>query len=332
MNFLEKIDFIFKLFTAIVFKKKSPLIISWNITYKCNLRCKYCGWWKPKAKELTTAEVICLVKKLASMKSKAISFSGGEPLLRDDLEEIIDVCKREKIYVSINTNGTLVKSKINKIKKADIIRLSLDGPADVNDFVRGKGVYDSVIESILTCKKTGLKVEATATISRYNVNHILDILNIAKKYGIKVYFQPADHSHFYSSKQNFLSWLADEDDYKKAITLLIKEKNKGNIFIGNTVAGLKYLYYWPHPRRITCFMKYFFCNIDPDGRIFICDSFPNYRKFSKPIDSDFGKTFYSLSLPYLCKQCWCASFADLNSLASFKENIVLNLWRGLKRL
>jgi MoaA/NifB/PqqE/SkfB family radical SAM enzyme len=329
MNFIEKINIFCKLAGVFVSRKRIPLIISWNITYRCNLQCSYCGWWKNNTEELTTDQIIYLIEDFVSMGTKFISFGGGEPLLREDLGEIIDFCKRKKIYISINTNGTLVKEKMNKIKKADTIKLSLDGPAYINDLVRGKGGYDNVVEAIAECRKKGLKVDITTVISRYNVGHIPEILRMAEKHNTGIYFQPADNTHFYSCKENISSWLPDKKDYKKAITLLINDKAKGNKFINNTLAGLQHLYYWPQAKKVACFMSFILCNVDPDGRIFICDSFPNYRKFSKTIDFNLKKTFDNLSLPYSCKQCWCASLADFNSLAVLKPNIALNMWRRL---
>jgi len=98
-----------------VFKKRFPLAVGWNITYRCNLQCKYCGWWENRASELNTKDIIGLIKELAFLGTKFISFSGGEPLLREDLGDIIDFCKMKGIYVSINSNGTLVKEKIKNI-------------------------------------------------------------------------------------------------------------------------------------------------------------------------------------------------------------------------
>ena len=242
MNFLDLIYISKSVLLALAIKKRTPLIVSWHITYRCNLRCRYCGFWENSMEELDTQSVFKIIDQLASSGTKFIIFTGGEPLLRQDLSEIIEYCKLKDIYVSINSNGVLIKEQFHKIKQVDSIKLSLDGSMEINDSVRGFGAYDKVIEALRICKDNGIDTSITTVISSSNVSYIMQILEIAKKYQVGVYFKPADKNNCGNNKNDILSEVPDINKYKKAIRLLIESKAKGNDLIKNSIRGLEYLY------------------------------------------------------------------------------------------
>ena len=327
MNFLEKLNTSRKFLQAVVFKKRSPLSISWNITYRCNLKCGYCGAWEKKVKELSTKKVFAIIDEFINMGTKFIKFSGGEPLLREDLGQIIDFCKRKKLYVLLNSNGTLVKKEQEKLKGVKEIQLSLDGPPQINDAIRGRGVHDKVIEAVKICKDRNISVMLTTVISKYNISHIPYILDIAKEYKIGVQFQPADQIFSYRDNKNInFLFSPKEEDYRKVISFLLEEKSKGNKFIYNSISGLKHIYHWPKPQKINCLLSLLRCHIEPDGRIFVCNDFRNYQKYLVSVDVSYKESFDKLSLPYPCKECWCSDI-EYNMCESFKLDSLLDMWK-----
>lgn len=325
-DLLNRLDVSRKLLFGAIFKRKAPLVIIWNVTYRCNLQCKYCNYWKRETKELVTTEALGLIEELASSGTRVIVFSGGEPILRDDLGELIDLCKKKEIRIIIASNGTLLRNRIKEVKCADEIKLSLDGPKEVNDSVRGKGVYDKVVEVIMLCKDEKVKVSLSTVISRHNILHIPDMLDVARKYNVGVYFHPADPNHSGDSGKTVVD-VPVESEYKKAIAYLIKEKSSGNKFIFNSLFGLRHLYHWPIPRKIPCLIGILGCSIEPDGKIFICDNFYRYQEFLVSSEGGFRRGFDSLSLPYPCKECWCGSKVDFNLASSFNIGSMLELWK-----
>ncbi len=330
MNFIEKLNFSQKVLKAIIFKKRLPLVVGWRITEKCNLRCKYCGCFEEDHEEVDVASIFKIIEELCNLGTKFISFSGGEPLLREDLPEIINFCKSKKIYVSINSNGTLLKEMIGKIKGIGNIQISLDGPRHINDAIRGLGVHDKVIEAIEICKKENIKVNIVTVISKYNISHIPYVLEVADKHNIGVYFQPADKYGSCDSSKDIVSEIPDEIDYKACISFLINEKKNKNKVINSSLAGLKHLYNWPKPKKIFCLLSLIFCSIEPNGKIFICDNFPDYKKFLVSLDSQFKKSFDSLSLPHSCHQCWTASLVELNLSGSFNLSSIFEIIKRFK--
>lgn len=110
----------------------APFRVFYDITYKCNLRCKHCFTSSgiKKENELTLDEKIELVKQLSRLGVERVSIAGGEPFASSDLYEFIRKCNEENIDVSISTNATLFTNKvIDKINKLKIknITVSFDG-------------------------------------------------------------------------------------------------------------------------------------------------------------------------------------------------------------
>ena len=98
-----------------ILKKKTPLAVRLQLTDRCNLRCLYCDLWKNPRDELDTTKILNLLQELKVAGTKRISLSGGEPLLREDIGDIIEFAKKLDISVSMNSNGSLVKKKISEI-------------------------------------------------------------------------------------------------------------------------------------------------------------------------------------------------------------------------
>ncbi len=329
MDLSEKLSILKEVMQALIFKSRTPLIVSWHLTYRCNLRCRYCGFCENKVEELDTRSILNIINELALCGTKLIVLTGGEPFLREDLSEIIEFCKTKKLFVSINSNGTLIKEQIRKLRKVDAIKLSLDGPKHINDFIRGTGVHDKVIEAIQICKNEGLEVNISTVISKHNIDYIQYIIDIAKEYKVGIYFQPADQNCSGDSSKDINSELASESHFKEVINFLIKEKSRGNKLIKNSLAGLEYFCHWPKERKIFCLMRLISCFISADGKIFICDMFPSFRKYLIPIFPNFRKSFHRLLLPYNCGRCWCPSPLNLNLLCGLRLKGVIESYKTL---
>lgn len=327
MNNLEKLNIAIMILKAKMFKKRFPLAVGWNITSRCNLRCKYCSYWRKECKELETKEIFGLVDELKRLNARFITFSGGEPLLRGDLEEIIEFTRSKNIYVVINSNGTLIKEQINKVQNANEIQLSLDGPKEIHNFIRGEGVYENVIEAIELCKKKNIRLNLVTVISNINIPYINHILGIAGKYKIGVYFQPVCLENYYPNKEDSLA--PEQIRYKNTIRYLIKKKKRGFRFINNSISGLRHLFHWPNPKKIFCLANLLHCSIEPDGRIFICDAFYQYQKYLVCINGNFKKTFDKLKLPNVCRQCWCGNMVEFNLLGSFRLDTIKGILNRL---
>ncbi len=172
-------------------KDKKPVVV-WNMTKRCNLKCVHCYAHAKgadyKGSELSTEEGKRLIDDLAAFGSPVILFSGGEPLLREDLPELIDYAVKKGMRAVISTNGTLItKEKAQVFAKLNLsyIGVSLDGIGPVNDSFRGVGgAFDRAIEGIRNARDAGIKVGLRFTINKRNFEEIPKIFDLIEKENI----------------------------------------------------------------------------------------------------------------------------------------------------
>jgi len=166
-------------------------VVVWNCTRTCNLSCIHCYSNSESKKyegELTTREALRFIDDLAEFRVPVILFSGGEPLLRNDLMELVAYAKEKGIRPTISTNGTLLSPQnILALKNLGVgyIGVSLDGIGENNDRFRGwQGAYDSALEGIRNCIEVDQRVGLRFTINRHNFKEINDILDLIEKENI----------------------------------------------------------------------------------------------------------------------------------------------------
>jgi len=323
----EKIEVLGKAAAAIFLKKKHPLIAVWHVTYRCNLRCRYCGYWERGEKELDAAEALELVREFRDAGVRFVVLTGGEPLMRRDIGEIISACKKNGMYVSINSNGTMVRERISEIKGADAIKLSLDGSRDVNDRIKGDGVYDEIIAAIDLCKRSDIKVSITTVISCQNSDRLSEILGVAREHDVKVWFQPASQTHCGNIDKEISSEVPSGMEYRKAIDFLIRCKKKKEISIGNSLSGLKHLAAWPVKKRVPCLTGKLSFFVSPNKKIFLCDMFPGSQRYLTSVEGSIKNSFKKLSFPSTCGECWVGSVVDFNLLANLTPDC---LWSACR--
>jgi len=163
---------------------KKPVVV-WNITRRCNLKCIHCyaqAQDRAFPDEMTTAEGKRIIDDLAGFGSPVVLFSGGEPLLRQDLTELAEYAVAKGMRAVISTNGTLITPALAQDLKSvglSYVGISLDGLADVNDRFRGvKGAYSKALAGIVACQEAGIKVGLRFTMNRLNVQEIPAILDL----------------------------------------------------------------------------------------------------------------------------------------------------------
>jgi 12,18-didecarboxysiroheme deacetylase len=157
---------------------KKPVVV-WNCTKRCNLHCMHCYSQSQDhdyKNELTTAEGKALIDDLAQFGSPVILFSGGEPLMRPDLLELIAYAVFRGRRVVISTNGTLIDEALAKHFKEiglSYVGVSLDGTKETHDYFRGSpDAFDRAIDGIRHCREAGVKVGLRFTINRRNAEEI----------------------------------------------------------------------------------------------------------------------------------------------------------------
>ncbi len=169
----------------------APFQVVWDVTYACNLKCKHCyaSAGKKHEDELTNQESIELVDRLARLGISSLAFSGGEPLVRPDIIELVERASDHGMYVSMATNGTLIdKEKATELKEAGLeyLQISLDGatPASHNDFRSTPGAFERTVEGVRNAVQEGFFVNISTTLTREKVDEMPQIFDVCSELGI----------------------------------------------------------------------------------------------------------------------------------------------------
>ena len=164
----------------------------WNITRNCNLRCVHCyndSGADKHSNEVSTAEAKTVIDDLADFGVPSVLYSGGEPLMRPDLFELIEYTVDRGLRAVISTNGTLITSEAaQRIKDLGVsyVGISLDGIGAVNDKFRGvKGAFERAVRGIRHCQEAGVRVGLRLTLTRRNVQELEQLFDFFEAEGIE---------------------------------------------------------------------------------------------------------------------------------------------------
>jgi len=168
-------------------KDRKPIVV-WNCSRRCNLRCIHCYAESENQRyegELSGDEARVMIDDLAAFGAPVLLFSGGEPLMREDMLELAAYAGERGLRTVISTNGTLItRKKADEIVAAGIsyVGVSLDGIGETNNHFRGvPGAFDLALRGIRNCVQVGQKVGLRLTLTRHNVQDLDQIFELIEE-------------------------------------------------------------------------------------------------------------------------------------------------------
>lgn len=168
----------------------APICLTWELTYACNLACVHClsSSGRRDPRELTTEQCEAVIDELQRMQVFYVNIGGGEPTVRPDFWHLLQYAVDHQVGVKFSTNGI----RIDKDKAAFLastpyvdVQISLDGAtAEVNDYVRGPGSYDTAIRALKNLNEAGFRdAKISVVVTRQNVGQLDDFKRIADEHG-----------------------------------------------------------------------------------------------------------------------------------------------------
>lgn len=337
MRMLEQAKLLATLVKGHLLKQNIPLTVSLAVTSRCNYRCIYCygAYYNRKDKDFPTEVWLDLIDEVAEMGTRLIHLGGGEPLLRDDIEEIIDKVKDRNIICRMNTNGALIPKKIDSLKRLDSICVSLDGGAVANDKNRGEGTFEEIIAGIKCAKEHGIPVHVSSVVTTNSVGALDEVLELAKEIGFMVEFGlPYEQT---TPNKDIPAVKLYDEQVRAFLRTLLKYMAKGYPIFYST-STYRYALRWPTTYQkkilydnvpddfkvIDCYMGKYMCFVDGDGLVYPCgqliSSFPalNFTKVG------FKKAWENLEKNKACKTCYCPCFIEFNQLYGLRLDVLIN--------
>ncbi|WP_082651816.1 radical SAM/SPASM domain-containing protein [Gorillibacterium timonense] len=261
------------------------MLISWNVTKVCNLYCKHCyrssGPDAPTDRELTTEEGKQLLSEIRKAGFRLVILSGGEPLMREDLFELIAYASSLGLRTALGSNGTLITKDVAvRLKAAGLAgaAISLDShdPSFHNDFRNRYDAWEKAIEGIRRCQEAELDVQINMTLSEDNASHFSAVADLAEELNVR-----ALHPFFLVPTGR---GTAIEDDmlrqlrYFDVLRAVLDRGKKSRLDIKPTCAPqfLPMARDMELPMRYTrgCLAGLSYCCILPDGEVHICPYLP----------------------------------------------------------
>ncbi len=307
-----------------------PFNLVLSVTYRCNSRCKTCNVWQRSAQELTTNEWREVFASFGHTPYY-MTFSGGEPFLRDDIAEIVSsaVALCQPAIVTIPTNGLLgevivarVKQILEQAGKARIgINLSLDGVGEQHDDIRGvQGNYEKALETYRRLREVdhpNLTLSIHTVVSRFNVEQIEEI------YAALSRLEPDSYISEVAEQRVELQTMDSEitpspEEYARVADFLAAEaRNSSATGLAKTTQAFRAQYYGLAKRTlfeerqvIPCYAGFSSAHISPDGDVWACctraEPLGNLRDTNYEFASIwFGQRAESMRRSIVAGECFC---------------------------
>lgn len=243
-------------------------------TYRCNCKCKMCNVWKypTKVEDEFGPE---LLEKLPDLKFANIT--GGEPMLREDIEEIVGILLKKSKRVVISTNGYFTDKIVDiakKYKKGNLgVRVSVEGLPAANDDLRGlEDCFDHGLRTLLELQRMGLKdIGFGITVSDRNAKDMIELYQLAKAMGIEFATASVHNSYYFHKHDNRIEDKKNVAEcFGELINELLKTKKPKNWFRAYFNWGL-INYINGNPRLLPCGAGEDMFFLDPFGEVRPCN-------------------------------------------------------------
>lgn len=207
----------------------APNAVIWDVTSRCNLKCRHCYVEADalRTEEPSTEEAKAIIDQLRKAKVFRLSFSGGEPLLRNDVYELLQYASRF-FPIEVATNGLLLtKEAAQKLKAAgvSVVQMSMDGLEEAHDYLRGrKGAFKKLLEAAAILREVKIPFGVTTVIYRKNAFQIKELIELAESLGA---FTIRFYRLVHTGRGEDLSPLdLTPSEYKKALEQVYAHKGK----------------------------------------------------------------------------------------------------------
>lgn len=322
-----------------------PYHVQWMITRKCNYQCKGCNVWQEQKKgELSTEEIKRGLNILKSLGVVEIVLSGGNPLLREDIKEIIEYSSN-LFVTTVYDNGSMAVKKIDALRKADFVAISIDSlDPKKNDYIKGvNGAWEKAIQALERLHSEGVNVSVTPTISQFNLYEILNMTTYFSQKGIPLWFclysydsSSDERQLFRIGKKNDEFVITDKQTIIKICDSLteMKKRNTNILMTDKTLEAVKQ-FYLDGTRIWDCQALQNFLIVDDLGRIAGCHMHNFIASIFDLPKVWTSKKFNALRKTYRkCTQCTylCYIFYSIHGSPRGNLEIAQEQWKNARFL
>jgi MoaA/NifB/PqqE/SkfB family radical SAM enzyme len=244
--------------SSIVLRRQIPLLASFKVTYRCNLRCNGCPYHRRAGKpgvHMSWERAVEALNKLKGLGCRFVIFEGGEPLLwsdgSHDFSDLAEKARTMFLKVGVTTNGT-----VSLDVPTDLLWVSLDGARDQHNR-RRDGSFDRALHHIRVSKHKRIYIHYT--VNRENID---DIPILAQTLKDEANIRGITFQFFYPYKEGELDLALSPTERKRAVQRIMELKRSGELPVLNSSASLKRMV----ENNWRC-RTWVLANVDPDGSL-----------------------------------------------------------------
>ena len=298
--------------------QRRPLALLAELTYRCPLKCPYCSnplELNRYRQELDTATWQRVLAEAAALGVVQVHFSGGEPLVRPDLPELVKCARQLDLYTNLSTGGTLAdEAALERLQSAglDALQISLlDARAAENDWLAGRSSFDKKRLAVLAAKKLQFPVTLNVVLHRHNLDHLEAIIELAGQWQVNR-LELAHVQYTGWAFRNRAALLPTRVQVERAAALVEDARSRlPHVEIVHVLPD----YYQKFPKACLHGWGRVFLTVAPDGAVLPCQTareipgleFPNVQStalaeiwFQAPVFERFRGTDW---MPEPCRSC-----------------------------
>jgi len=329
-------------------KRSVPLFTALGVTSRCNYRCVYCygNYFEQNPENFSTEELLEIIDTLKKMGTCVVNLIGGEPLIRNDIDRLIDRVVGNRMICNISTNASLLPEKIHLVKNVHAIDTSLDGLEENNDKNRGAGTFQKTLDGILCAIQNNLKVNVNMVLTRHNVGDVDEMVALARNLGFSLSFNIVfeSHSSEHGNYQDSISIKSQDDLLIKNTLDKIVSLKKGGAPIRFSPQSYRYAMEWPKSYSgkvfisksdcpagftpIKCYFPQFHCYIDVDGRMYNCMHIKDHIPVVNIKETGVERAWEMISSQKTpCVGCYTICNNDANLIFGLKPGTLFNTFK-----
>lgn len=263
--------------------RAEPFLLSHLVTRRCDCRCETCLWSTGEygADELSAEEIDHVYREARDLGFAMNAVWGGEPLIREDLPEIVRSSKRNRLVTTVITNGYYLGERLDELSQVDCFIVSIDEIGERHDRMRQReGIYERAIKGIERAKRyPDIKVMINSVFSKLNRDAVEDLVRLAAKLDVPIYLCPietgfVDRYGFAESKQHLGLSPEELEDFCERVMELKRQGYR----INNSLTYLKT--FIGGKKEYKCHKQKVQVTLDANGDVTNCvgEPFGNVRK------------------------------------------------------
>jgi MoaA/NifB/PqqE/SkfB family radical SAM enzyme len=313
---------------------RMPLAVTLVLTHRCDAMCRTCAHPLQYRAELDTRTWVGIIDELAGLGAARVGFSGGEPLVREDLPVLVDRCADHGLWTTVETNGYRYPELAPALGRLSRVMFGLEGRESVHDSLREPGAWRRVMAALEVAASRDQERALVTTLTSANLDQVEWIVDTAAQSGAEAVFEVLQVG-LPSTPRSARALVPDPNALRRTLRWLVEARAAGRP-IAMSEKLLRYLIAWPDyaettsvaPREdVHCVAGQLHCAIEPDGMVLPCVRLSGRFEGGNARDGGFASAFERLR-DNACRACTSTPLTEYNFLFNLNPPALYERARG----